>query len=74
MGKHEQNAIIYLLCVVIGILLVLLFFFLLEGMKMDARLNHSRKEHDKSALVLREQREKMERLLKQLKEKENDGS
>jgi len=54
------------------VLLVLMFFFLLEGKKMKGQLNHSTRENDRSALALRESREKLERILKQLKEKEND--
>lgn len=72
MDKRESNAIIFLLCIVVGVLLVLMFFFLLEGKKMKGQLNHSTRENDRSALALRESREKLERILKQLKEKEND--
>lgn len=72
MGKHENNAIIYLLCVLVGIGLVLMFFFLLEWKRMNKELQHHSREADKSALVMREQREKLEKLLKTLKEKSND--
>jgi predicted PurR-regulated permease PerM len=76
MDKRESNAIIFLLCLVIGVLLVLMFFFLLEGKKMNGQLNHSTRENDRSALALRESREKLERLLKAVQDtekgKEND--
>jgi uncharacterized membrane protein (DUF106 family) len=72
MDKREFNAITFLLCLVIGILLVLMFLFLLEDRKMKGELKNSTRENQKAALVLREEREKIERVLKQLKEKEND--
>jgi hypothetical protein len=72
MDKREFNAITFLLCLVIGILLVLMFLFLLEDRKMKGELKNSTRENQKAALVLREEREKLERVLKQLKEKEND--
>lgn len=64
MDKRESNAIIFLLCIVIGILFVVLFFALLEGGKLKGQLNNSRRENDKAALALRDSREKMEKLLK----------
>lgn len=67
MGKRESNAIIFLLCLVIGILFALLFFFLLEGAKMKGQLQHSTRENDKSALALRDSREKLEKLLRSVK-------
>jgi uncharacterized membrane protein (DUF106 family) len=72
MDKREFNAITFLLCLVIGILLVLMFLFLLEDRKMKGELKNSTRENQKAALVLREEREKLERVLKQLKEKESD--
>jgi uncharacterized membrane protein len=68
MDKREANAIIYMLSLIIGILLILIFLFLLEWKKLDGRIKHSTREHDKAALVLREQREKMQKLLKTLEE------
>jgi predicted PurR-regulated permease PerM len=67
MGKRESNAIIFLLCLMVGILFVLLFFFLLEGKKMKGQLNHNTRENEKAALALRDSREKLERLLKSVK-------
>ncbi len=64
MDKREFNAITFLLCMVIGILLVLMFLFLLEDRKMKGELKNSTRENQKAALVLREEREKLERLLK----------
>jgi uncharacterized membrane protein len=64
MDKREFNAITFMLCLLFGILLVLMFLFLLEGRKMKGELKNSTRENQKAALVLREEREKMERLLK----------
>jgi uncharacterized protein YpmS len=64
MDKREFNAITFLLCLLFGILLVLMFLFLLEGRKMKGELKNSTRENQKAALVLREEREKLERLLK----------
>jgi hypothetical protein len=41
-----------------------MFLFLLEGRKMKGELKNSTRENQKAALVLREEREKLERLLK----------
>lgn len=72
MDKREFNAITFLLCLMFGILLVLMFLFLLEGKKIRGELKHSTRENQKTLLVLREEREKFERVLKQLKETEDD--
>lgn len=69
MDKRESNAIIFLLCLIIGVLFALLFLFLLEGAKMRGQLLHSTRENDKSALALRDSREKLEKLLKAVSEK-----
>jgi uncharacterized membrane protein (DUF106 family) len=68
MDKRESNAIIFMLCLIVGILFVLLFFFLLEDRKMKSQLQHNTHENQKAALALRESREKLEKLLKTLKE------
>lgn len=70
MAKPDNNAVIFLLSIVIGILFVLIAFFLLRLMTLDAALRHNKRESDKAALVLRDEREKMEKLLKVLKEKD----
>lgn len=67
MAKHENNAVIYLLCVVIGILFVLLTFVLLRLMTVDSSLIHNKREADKAALLLRDEREKFEKLLRTVK-------
>lgn len=58
MAKHDNNAIIFLLCLVIGILFVLMFYFLLRMTQLDKSLEHSRREVNKAIVLLREEREK----------------
>ena len=67
MAKHEDNAVIALLIFVILILFVVLGYVLLRLMTVDKQLEHNQRESNKSALVLREEREKLERLLKTVK-------
>lgn len=73
MDKREANAIIYLLCLVLGILFVLLAYVLLRLMTVDASLAQSdrqnrknREETQRATMLLRDEREKFERLLKAL--------
>jgi len=63
MAKHEDNAIIFLLCIVIGILLVLLFFALLRMEKLDSNLVKNNREVNKAIVLLREEREKFKKEL-----------
>lgn len=63
MAKHEDNAIIYLLCVVIGILLILFFFVLLRMTTLDSQLLRNKREVDKAIVLLREEREKFKAAL-----------
>ena len=58
MAKHDNNAIIFLLCIVIGILFVLMFYFLLRMTQLDKSLQHDRREVNKAIVLLREEREK----------------
>jgi phosphotransferase system glucose/maltose/N-acetylglucosamine-specific IIC component len=58
MAKHEDNAVIFLLCVVIGILFVVLAFFLMRLLTVDAQLVRNKREVDKAIVLLREEREK----------------
>lgn len=58
MAKHEDNAITFLLCLVIGILLILIFFALLRMATLDSQLLRSKREVDKAIVLLREEREK----------------
>lgn len=59
MAKHDNNAVIFLLCIVIGILFVMMAFFLLRMMTVDAALRHNKREVDKAIVLLREEREKL---------------
>ena len=58
MAKHEDNAIIVFLCIVIGILFVVLCFLLLRFMTLDSQLLRNKREVDKAIVLLREEREK----------------
>lgn len=58
MAKHDDNAVIFLLCVVIGIMFVLIAFFLMRLMTLDAQLVRNKREVDKAIVLLREEREK----------------
>jgi uncharacterized membrane protein len=58
MAKHDNNAIIFLLCIVIGILFVLMFYFLLRMTQLDKSLEHNRREVNKAIVLLREERGK----------------
>lgn len=58
MAKHEDNAVIFLLCIVIGILFVVLVFVLMRLMTVDAQLVRNKREVDKAIVLLREEREK----------------
>jgi hypothetical protein len=58
MAKHENNAVIVLLSVLFLILFVVMAFFLLRLMTVDAALRHNKREVDKAIILLREEREK----------------
>lgn len=58
MAKHDNNAIVFLLCIVIGILFVVLCFVLLRLMTVDSQLVRNKREVDKAIVLLREEREK----------------
>lgn len=58
MAKHEDNAVIALLVTVILILFVVMAFFLLRLMTVDAQLVHNKREVDRAIVLLREEREK----------------
>jgi len=58
MAKHEDNAIIVFLCIVVCILSVVLFFLLLRFMTLDSQLLRNKREVDKAIVLLREEREK----------------
>jgi len=66
MAKHEDNAIVFLLCLLVGILLVVLVFVLLRLMTVDASLRHNKREVDKAIILLRDARENLK------KEKNNE--
>lgn len=70
MAKHEDNAVIALLIFVVMILFVILAYLLLRLMTVDAQLQGHERSADKSALVMRDEREKLEKLLKALKVEE----
>ena len=59
MAKHENNAVIVLLTVLFLILFVVMAFFLLRLMTVDAALRHNKREIDKAIILLREERQKL---------------
>ena len=61
MAKRDDNAVIALLCVVIGILFVVLVFVLIRLMTVDASLRQNKREVDKAIILLREEREKFKK-------------
>ena len=61
MAKHEDNAVVFLLCLLVGILLVVLVFVLLRLMTVDASLRHNKREVDKAIILLRDAREKLKK-------------
>jgi phosphotransferase system glucose/maltose/N-acetylglucosamine-specific IIC component len=61
MAKHENNAVIFLLCVVIGVLFIVMAFFLLRLLTVDAQLRHNKREVDRAIVLLREEREKFKK-------------
>ena len=66
MAKHEDNAIVFMLCLVVGVLMVLLFFVLLRMETLNSQLVRNKREVDKAVVLLREEREKFKKEL-------NDG-
>ena len=58
MAKHDDNAVIFMLCVVIFVGIVLTAFLLLRLLTVDAALRHNKREVDKAIVLLREEREK----------------
>jgi energy-converting hydrogenase Eha subunit H len=72
MAKHEDNAIIALLVFFVLILTAILAYTLLRLMTTDKQLEHHQREANKSALVLRDEREKLEKLLKSMKVTEEE--
>lgn len=72
MAKHENNAVIALLIFTVLILTVILAYFLLRLMTVDKQLERNQRESAKAALVLRDEREKLEKLLKALSKTEDE--
>jgi len=72
MAKHEDNAVIALLIFVVLVLSIILAYFLLRLMTVDKQLEHHQRESAKTALVLRDEREKLEKLLKALSKVEEE--
>jgi hypothetical protein len=63
MAKHEDNAIVFMLCIIVGILFVVLCFLLLRLMTVDSQLVRNKREVDKAIVLLREEREKFKKEL-----------
>lgn len=61
MAKHEDNAVILLLSIVIGILFVVLVFVLLRLLTLDGQMIKHKREIDKAIIMLREERQKFKK-------------
>lgn len=70
MDKPTNLGVIVFLGVLVMCLCTLLFVMMLEFAKQDGQRKHERSENQKAALLLREQREKMEKLLEALQRSE----
>lgn len=64
MAKHEDNAVLVLLVVVIGLLFLAIFWALLRITTVEGQLKHSTKENDKAAIALTDARRKLEEFMK----------
>jgi hypothetical protein len=64
MAKPENLGVIVFLGVLVGCLCTLTFWLLLQFWQKDGQFKHQQRESEKAALVLREEREKLEKLLK----------
>ena len=64
MSKPENLGVIVFLGVLIGCLCTVVFWMLLKFNVQDGEFKRQQRESAKAALVLREEREKLERLLK----------
>ena len=67
MAKPENLGVIVFLGVLVFCLCTLVFWMLLKFYSQDGEFRHHRRESEKAALVLREEREKLEKLLKTVK-------
>lgn len=70
MAKHDNNAVIVFLGVVVGILLIVIAFFLLRLLTVDKQLRHTQREVEKAVVMLRDEREKFRNEVK--KERMNE--
>lgn len=64
MSKPENLGIIVFLGLLVGCLCTVVFVMLFKFAKQEGESKHQRRENEKAALVLREEREKLEKLLK----------
>jgi hypothetical protein len=64
MSKPENLGVIVFLGVLVGCLCTVVFWMLLKFNVQDGEFKRQQRESSKAALVLREEREKLERLLK----------
>lgn len=63
-----ENVITIFLGVLVMCLCTVIFVMLVKFAKQEGEGNHQRRENQKAALLLREEREKMQKLLKTLEE------
>ena len=67
MSKPDNLGVIVLLGVLVMCLCTVVFVMLLKFSTQDGERKRDRRENEKAALLLREEREKLERLLKTVK-------
>jgi hypothetical protein len=72
MGKREDNAVIVFLGVLVGIAVPLIFFLVLRLDIVEGKLRKSTRDNDKSALILREERKRLEEVLERLKKEKDE--
>jgi uncharacterized protein YlxW (UPF0749 family) len=70
MSKPENLGVIVFLGLLVMCLCTVVFWMLLKFAKQEGQNEHNRREANKAAVVLREEREKFERLLKTVQDTE----
>ena len=67
MAKPDNLGVIVFLGVLVGCLCTLTFWLVLQLWQKDGQFKHQQRESEKAALVLRDEREKFEKLLRAVK-------
>jgi uncharacterized membrane protein len=72
MAKPDNLGVIVFLGVLVGCLCTLTFWLVLKFYTQDGQFKRQQRESEKAALVLRDEREKLERLLKAVEKTEKE--